>query len=162
MRNIIFSVVAVTLLLCSTQVRSEGNAVFLRDAFTDAPAAGYRWTNGWSISGQVAHQEDDHALGDASMTTFVLTAGRRAMVSEADNWRTFWDIDLGIGYAKIPGDALNSLELGTWLGAEAFVTPRLSVAARIGAVYSERELSAYMTRTELNIGRAQVELAYYW
>lgn len=162
MRSILLAAAAAILLLCSSPAHSEGNAVFLRDAFTDAPTAGYRWASGWSISGQAAHQDDDHALGDASMTTFMLTAGRRAVVSEADRWRTFWDMDFGIGYAKIPGDALNSMELGAWLGAEAFVTPRVGLAARIGAVYSKRELSAYLTRTELNVGRAQVELTYYW
>lgn len=63
--------------------------------------AGYRSANGWSLSGRALKSDADLAIGSNSLTYLELFAGKRSMLGESEDWRTFWDVELGGGYADL-------------------------------------------------------------
>lgn len=162
MRNMFTGALVAGLTMTSFPLQAKDDAVFIRDAFSGAGQAGYRWANGWSLSGRAADVQDDYATGDHSLTQLTLVVGKRNTLNETDNWHSFWDADLGYSYLDIDGDKLSGIELGAFIGAEVYLAPRLSLAARIGAIYTDHELSATADRQALDLGRAKVELNYYW
>lgn len=143
-------------------VHADDDAWFLRDAFGDRPDAGYRWASGWMLSGRANYRYDELAFSDATNADAMLFVGKRWQFDEAEHWLPFWDAELGTGLAYNDDDTLSAIELGLYVGGEVMLTERLYLAARVGAAYERREASQWVTRNELDVARAQLELGYYW
>lgn len=141
---------------------SDDGAWFLRDAFGDRPEAGYRWASGWMLSGAARYRYDELAFGEATTADVMLFVGKRTRFGSAEDWQPFWDAELGTGLAYNDDDTLSAIELGLYLGSEVMLTERLYLAARVGAAYERREVSQWVTRNDVDIARAQLELGYYW
>lgn len=164
MRIPVALLVALALSLSAADARADTDEreFFLRGPLSDRPEAGYRWASGWSVSGRAGYRYDELAFGDSSALDVKAILGKRNFFEAENDWRTFWDIDLGVGFVDLDGERLNSLELGAYLGAQVTLTTRLKLAGRVGAVYTRTERSTWATRNEGELARANLELSYSW
>lgn len=140
--------------------------LFLRDAFTDSVLAGYRWESGVSLAGMVSSSRSELPTGTVKEHNIMLVLGQRIGVDEAEDWRSFWDLELGLGRntVEVGGNStkLRNVLVGSYIGAEVELGSNFRLAARLGVEYASEEVNASRTDSDLTVGVANVDLNWSW